>query len=134
MRKWKFSSTITVMKDDEPVTFWENVVKELDYTGKERKALAEEAHFDASNIGKGVKNNNVPSVETAYRIARSLHVSVEYLMEGTESPKTKEDKEKSEELKKFRKYRKVVDDLDALDEKDRLILITMIAEFRKKKE
>ena len=122
------------MKDDKPATFWENVVKELDYTGKERKALAEEAHFDASNIGKGIKNNNVPSVETAYRIAQALHVSVEYLMKGTQSPKTKEEKEQSDELKKFRKYRKVVDDLDGLDEKDRSILINMIAEFRKKKE
>jgi transcriptional regulator with XRE-family HTH domain len=113
------------------VNFWKNVDDELYCTGKDRKELAHEAHFDVSNIGKGIKENNVPAVDTAYRIARALNVPLESLLDGGESPKTDYDTEKSEELSKFRKYRKVTDDLDALDESVRGPIITMIADLRK---
>lgn len=64
------------------MSFWENVVAELEYKGINRKTLALEAKFDASNIGKGLKNGNIPSADTAVRIANVLGVSVEYLVTG----------------------------------------------------
>jgi transcriptional regulator with XRE-family HTH domain len=62
----------------------------LDRTGINKKTLAYDAGFDASNITKGIKNNNIPSAETAVKIAQVLGVSVEYLVNGVDSsfPKT----------------------------------------------
>ena len=40
------------------MNFWENVDAELEFEGINRKTLAEEAQFDVSNIGKGIKTLN----------------------------------------------------------------------------
>jgi len=52
------------------------------------KGVATCVFIDASNITKGIKNNNVPSAETAVKIAQVLGVSVEYLVNGTETSKS----------------------------------------------
>lgn len=72
------------------MNFWERVDDLLDRTGINKKTLAYDAGFDASNITKGIKNNNIPSAETAVKIAQVLGVSVEYLVNGIDSsfPKT----------------------------------------------
>ena len=72
------------------MNFWERVDDLLDRTGINKKTLAYDAGFDASNITKGIKNNNIPSAETAAKIAQVLGVSVEYLVNGVDSsfPKT----------------------------------------------
>lgn len=72
------------------MNFWERVDDLLDRKDINKKTLAYEAGFDASNITKGIKNNNVPSAETAVKIAQVLGVSVEYLVNGVDSsfPKT----------------------------------------------
>ena len=72
------------------MNFWERVDDLLDRNDINKKTLAYEAGFDASNITKGIKNNNVPSAETAVKIAQVLGVSVEYLVNGVDSsfPKT----------------------------------------------
>lgn len=119
---------------DTSVNFWKNVDEELIYKGLNRKALADEANFDVSNIGKGIKENNVPGVDTAYRIARALDVPLEFLIDGTSTAKTAAEKQQAEELNKLRKYRKVIDDLDALDEASRTPIINMIAELGKSKK
>lgn len=67
------------------MSFWENVDAELSYKGMNRKTLATEANFDLSNIGKGIKLGSCPSADTALRIAKTLGVSVEYLVAGTDS-------------------------------------------------
>ena len=72
------------------MNFWDRVDDLLDRTGINKKTLAYDAGFDASNITKGIKNNNIPSAETAVKIAQVLGVSVEYLVNGVDSsfPKT----------------------------------------------
>ena len=72
------------------MNFWERVDDLLDRTGINKKTLAYDAGFDVSNITKGIKNNNIPSAETAVKIAQVLGVSVEYLVNGVDSsfPKT----------------------------------------------
>lgn len=83
------------------MNFWERVDELLKEQNLTRKALAITAHFDVSNIAKGIKNNNIPSADTALKIAQILGTSVEYLLTGTDpsekinfesrtSPKTKE--------------------------------------------
>ena len=69
------------------MNFWERVDDLLDRKDINKKTLAFEAGFDASNITKGIKNNNIPSAETAVKIAKVLDVSVEYLVDGTEPAK-----------------------------------------------
>lgn len=49
-----------------------------------KKTLAYEAGFDASNISKEIKNGNVPAADTALKIAKILGVSVEYLVTGND--------------------------------------------------
>ena len=58
------------------MNFWERVDDLLDRTGINKKTLAYDAGFDASNITKGIKNNNIPSAETAVKIAQVLGFSV----------------------------------------------------------
>jgi len=64
------------------MSFWENVLAELDCQGINRKTLAEGAGFDVSNIRKGILSGSAPSADTAVRIAKILNVSVEYLVTG----------------------------------------------------
>lgn len=111
--------------DDYTMNFWENVVSELEYQNIERKRLANEVGFDVSNIGKGMKNGNVPLADTAVKIARFLGVSVEYLVSGT-TARSNFDARLQQELQLFQKYRSLVDRLDALPEGLREPLIQMI--------
>jgi transcriptional regulator with XRE-family HTH domain len=133
-QNWRISIKMDKYMKDKSVHFWENVESLLKYTGKDRKVLAAEAQFDVSNITKGIKDNNVPGVDTAYRIARAFDVPLEYLIDGTSTAKTVAEKQQAEELKKLRKYRKVIDDLDALDEESREPIIKMIAALSRKEK
>ena len=64
------------------MNFWERVDQLLDEKGITKKSLSTEAGFDPSNISKGLKKNNMPSAETAVKIAEILGVSTEYLVKG----------------------------------------------------
>lgn len=113
-----------------PMNFWENVESELEYQSMERKRLANEAGFDVSNIGKGIRNGNVPLADTAVRIARVLGVSVEYLVTGA-GGREPQDTPLDEELRKFRRYRKLADKLDSLPENIRSPIIQMIEDINR---
>lgn len=111
------------------MNFWENVVSELEYQNIERKRLANEVGFDVSNIGKGMKNGNVPLADTAVRIARFLGVSVEYLVSGSDSVGNL-DARLQRELQLFQKYRPLLEKLDSLPEGLRLPLVELIEGIR----
>ena len=64
------------------MNFWERVDTLLVDKNITRKALAQDAGFDVSNIGKGISNNNIPAADTAVKIAKILDTSVEYLVTG----------------------------------------------------
>lgn len=103
--------------------FWNNVLNELDYLGMTNKALAEKAGFDASNIGRGLRLNSSPSVETAVKIAKILNVSVEFLVTGEDSQNAGFT---PENLNRLKKYSEIVQKLDALPEKSRNSIINLI--------
>jgi len=67
------------------LNFWQRVDNLLIANNLTRKELAAKAKFDVSNINKGIKDNNIPSAETAVKIAQFLHTDVEYLVTGTVS-------------------------------------------------
>ena len=79
----------------------------LDSKGLSRKELAIEVGIDLSNIGKGIKQGNQPSVETALKIAKFLDVSIELLTQDYQtSPK------KQYEIHKNQNFSKLVTDID----------------------
>lgn len=95
------------------MSFWEIVDSELEYKNIDRKELALKAGFNVSNISKGIRENNIPSVDTAYKIASFLGVTVEYLVTGI--PSQNNDNELSSEIKLFHKYRKLLKKIDKLE-------------------
>ena len=94
------------------MNFWERVNDLLEKNDINKKTLAACAGFDASNITKGIKNNNIPSAETAVKIAEKLGVSVEYLVTGKDSVHNSANVGKGMYL--YQKYQNVIDTLEHL--------------------
>ena len=67
------------------MNFWKKVDSELSYLGKTRKELASAVGFDAANISFGIKRNSIPAADTALKVARFLGVSLDYLLDMSES-------------------------------------------------
>ncbi len=97
------------------MNFWQRVDSLLSYKNMTRKALASDAGFDVSNIGKGISNNNIPAADTAVKIAKILGTTVEYLVTGQDNSVSDES---FKHLDKFYKYSKFLKNLEAVpDEK-----------------
>lgn len=94
------------------MNFWERVNELLEEKDINKKTLAADAGFDASNITKGIKNNNIPAADTAVKIAARLDVSVEYLVTGKNSVGNNADAAKNVYL--YQKYRNVIETLEKL--------------------
>lgn len=112
---------------NDDMAFWDNVAFELDCLGMTNKALAEQVGITASNIGKGIRLGSSPSAETAVKIAKVLGVSVEYLVNGTDSEKTSSSQSDTRLSPKYHKYAKVLDALISLPEHEREPIIQMIS-------
>ena len=114
------------------MNFWERVDDLLDRNDINKKTLAYEAGFDASNITKGIKNNNVPSVETAVKIAKVLGVSVEYLVNGTETSKSPSQKETEQnQLRLYRKYHNIIEKMENFSEEKQTIVNNLVNDLEK---
>ena len=109
------------------MSFWDNVVNELNFIGMTNKALAEKAGFDPSNIGRGLRYKSSPSAETAVKIAKILGVSVEYLVSG-EDIKNPNDKISimPNEIRKIKKYSSFIDNLERLPIYEKDCIIEMV--------
>ena len=69
--------------------FKENLKAELLYSGMRVKELAERSGVKKQTIDSYLRDKNyTPSVSAAVKIARALGVSVEYLVNGKEVPKS----------------------------------------------
>lgn len=88
----------------------------LEKKGMNRKTLAAEAHFDASNITKGIKNANVPAADTAVKIAQILNVSVEFLVTGRHTAKPNNF---SEKIRLLEKYEPLVSAMELISQNSR---------------
>ena len=111
--------------------FWQNVIDLLEKQEKSRKELAQYAHFDVSNIGKGIYENNEPSVSTAYKIACFLGVTLESLISEDSSSDYYD-------YSIFQKYGNTVRQLEYLPAELRSPILNMIkaqsSSFAKNKE
>ena len=114
------------------MNFWERVDDLLDRNDINKKTLAYEAGFDASNITKGIKNNNIPSAETAVKIAQVLGVSVEYLVNGTETTKSPSQKEtEQKQLRLYRKYHNLIEKMESFSEEKQTVVNNLINDLEK---
>ena len=114
------------------MNFWERVDDLLDRNDINKKTLAYEAGFDASNITKGIKNNNVPSAETAVKIAQVLGVSVEYLVNGTETTKSPSQKETEQnQLRLYRKYHNLIEKMESFSEDKQTVVNNLVKDLEK---
>ena len=111
------------------MNFWENVVAELDFQGKTRKELAAEIGFDASNIGKGEKNGNIPAADTAVKIAHSLGVSLESLL-NIENNQTITSNFPQLDLSLCKKYYSIIQKLDEMPDNTKNLLCKLIYEWK----
>ena len=114
------------------MNFWERVDDLLDRNDINKKTLAYEAGFDASNITKGIKNNNIPSAETAVKIAKVLGVSVEYLVNGTETTKSPSQKQTEQnQLRLYRKYHNLIEKMESFSEDKQTVVNNLITDLEK---
>lgn len=111
------------------INFWQRVDNLLEKKDIARKDLASTVGFDVSNIGKGIKENNIPAADTAVKIAQYLETTVEYLVTGKESNLPVLLKA---DLDKYHKYSRTIYALDTIPEFTRLPIEGMIKDMSKK--
>lgn len=112
------------------MNFWERVDYLRDCKGIPRKELAYKAKFSLNSISTGIARNSIPSADVAYRIAKVLGVSVEYLLtekdSNTKKAESQLDKALKEDSALFVKYHDILQKLDMIDPKMRNTLFYMI--------
>ena len=79
------------------VSFWQNIQAELDYYNMTQKDLALTISESYNTLRTWIKNDRYPDARQAVKIAKALHTSVEYLVEGKDD-KIKRDNTKIIEL------------------------------------
>lgn len=110
------------------MNFWENVVEELKYQGKTRKWLANECNFDESTLASGLKRKCIPNAELALKIAHTLNVTLDYLLDLQTSKESNESTIQID-LKLCKKYYRTIKKLDSLSECTRFPICKMIEDI-----
>ena len=120
------------------MNFWDTVDAEREYKNISRKELAYEAGFSLNCISTGIARGSIPAADVAYRIAKVLGVSVEYLLLGgntktaqssQESQKTNINTEVIERSKKYIKNYELIDSFERLPESLQKSLIALVQEI-----
>ena len=102
------------------MNFWEIVDLEREYKNLSRKELAYLADFSVNSIPTGIARGSIPAADVAYRIAKVLGVSVEYLLLGEKSQNQQKitDSNKNNEIiersKKYTKNHELIDNFEKL--------------------
>ena len=66
-------------------TFWKNVKDLLTFNGILNKELAAKTEMNLGTLNNQISANKLPDLESAYKIAQVLNVSLEYLLTGKSS-------------------------------------------------
>lgn len=114
------------------MSFWKNVDLEREYKGLSRRELASLADFSLTSLSTGIIRGSIPAADVAYRIAKVLGVSIEYLLTGGGAPTREPDALDvvAERSRKYMKYRSMIEDFDALPERLRSSIEGMIHEIK----
>lgn len=65
--------------------FWDNVIFLLNRKEMSQKWLADVSQVGKTAINSGISRKSSPSADNAYRIAKALGTSIEYLVTGTDT-------------------------------------------------
>lgn len=112
--------------------FWENVDAERDFQNISRKELAYKANFSLTSLSTGIIRNSIPSADVAYRIAKVLNVSIEYLLEGS-SKKAQENSDTFLQELQNPQTKKLVKNYTKLSERDKTLLLSLSNQMSKLK-
>lgn len=121
------------------MNFWEIVDLEREYKNLSRKELAYLADFSVNSIPTGIARGSIPAADVAYRIAKVLGVSVEYLLLGEKSQNQQKitDSNKNNEIiersKKYTKNYELIENFEKLPEEIKKTLSKLIEEISMQK-
>ena len=102
------------------MNFWEVVDSEREYKNISRKELAYLADFSVNSIPTGITRGSIPAADVAYRIAKVLDVTVEYLLLGGNVQSQQKINENNKNLeiiersKKYTKNHELIDNFEKL--------------------
>lgn len=102
------------------MNFWEIVDSEREYKNISRKELAYLADFSVNSIPTGIARGSIPAADVAYRIAKVLGVTVEYLLLGGNVQSQQKINENNKNLeiiersKKYTKNHELIDNFEKL--------------------
>lgn len=111
------------------MSFWKNVVIELEYKQISKKDFAKMVNLPIDTIMKGISRQSIPQIDTAFRIAKVLDVSLEYLMQNEEYKEFMSENvvfEQNHQIQLYRKYSEIIENLEKLDEKRTKAISTLI--------
>lgn len=107
------------------MNFWENVDLLREYKNLSRKELAYLAKFSVNSISTGIIRGSIPAADVAYRIAKILNVSIEYLLTGTDA-RTDGDYSELEFSTKYLQHHDLIDAFEVLPENVQKTVIALL--------
>ena len=115
------------------MAFKENLKSELDYKNIKVKELAAETGISRRTIDQYLATaSKMPSAENAVKIAKVLDVSVEYLVIGTENPKSPSQKETEQnQLRLYRKYHNIIEKMERVSEDKQTVVNNLVNDLEK---
>lgn len=113
-----YNSDITIR--GMPMDFWNKIKDELEYKGISQKQFAEKLSINVQTLRNSISLDRLPDLETAYKMAQFLGLSLEYLISGkTEDIFPPNNIHlPTREIKLIENYRK-------LNDRDKLLIDTM---------
>lgn len=108
------------------MSFWENVDFIRESRGFSRKELAYLANFSITSLSTGIIRNSVPAADVAVRLAKALGVSVEYLVNGTNTKENQQVAITAEKIQRYNKHKEFLNDLDALPDEIQSSIKSMV--------
>ena len=115
------------------MAFKENLKSELDYKNVKVKELAAETGISRRTIDQYLASAaKMPSAENAVKIAQVLGVSVEYLVNGTETTKSPSQKETEQnQLRLYRKYHNLIEKMESFSEDKQTVANNLVNDLEK---
>ena len=109
------------------MNFWKNVDYVREYREISRKELAYKADFSIASFSTGIARNSIPAADVAFRIAKVLNVSIEYLLTGKEENKDSSPKDNMPQIE-FLNNRDLINKFEALPKAFQTSITSLIEE------
>lgn len=111
------------------MNFWENVDFIREQKDISRKELAYRAEFSLASLSTGIIRGSIPAADVAYRIAKVLNVSIEYLLTGENNSLQTQIYQLIENSKKYQKHKTLVEEFETIPQHIQKSIENMIHEI-----